>query len=219
MKINHWQKVFVFAAVILNVSLNYAFEKQADGILLKLKKERETEASLMKIQACAENIIRVIALPGNSFSTRQSLMVDKTDWEPVPWSIKEEGSHIVLSTAKVTVRVQRDKGTVAFYNTDGRLILQEKMGGSKIITPAEVRGEKICHIQQLFHSPEDEAFYGLGQHQNDIMNYKGHEWISGSIILSPLSLSWSPAGITAFCGTTILARNSGTYGTISCWHR
>jgi len=125
-------------------------------------------------------------------------MVDKTDWEPVPWSIKEEGSHIVLSTAKVTVRVQRDKGTVAFYNADGRLILQEKMGGSKIITPAEVMGEKTYHIQQLFNSPEDEAFYGLGQHQNDIMNYKGNDvdlWQHNIVAVVPFLVSSRNYGI------------------------
>jgi alpha-D-xyloside xylohydrolase len=198
MRINQLQKMLVFTVVFLNVGFSYAFEKQADGILLWLKKERKTEASLIKIQVCAENIIRIIALHGNSFSTRQSLMVDKTDWEPVPWSIKEEGSHIVLSTAKVTVRVQRDKGTVAFYNADGRLILQEKMDGSKIITPAEVMGEKTYHIQQLFNSPEDEAFYGLGQHQNDIMNYKGHDvdlWQHNIVAVVPFLVSSRDYGI------------------------
>jgi alpha-D-xyloside xylohydrolase len=198
MKINRWQKLFVFVAVILNVSPNYAFERQADGILLKLKKERETEASLMKIQVCAENIIRIIAAPGNSFSSRQSLMVDKNVWEPVPWSIKEEGSHIVLSTAKVTVRVQRDKGAVSFYDAEGRLILQEKMGGGKIITPAEVMGEHTYHIQQLFNSPEDEAFYGLGQHQNNIMNYKGHDvdlWQHNIVAVVPFLVSSRNYGI------------------------
>ncbi len=36
-------------------------------------------------------------------------------------------------------------------------------------------GEQTFHIRQLFDSPDDEAFYGLGGHQNSIMNYKGHD--------------------------------------------
>jgi len=49
MRINQWLKALAFTLVFLNVSLSHAFEKQADGILLWLKKERKTEASLMKI--------------------------------------------------------------------------------------------------------------------------------------------------------------------------
>ncbi len=35
--------------------------------------------------------------------------------------------------------------------------------------------QETQNIRQLFHSPADEAFYGLGELQNDVMNYKGHD--------------------------------------------
>ena len=35
--------------------------------------------------------------------------------------------------------------------------------------------EQTYHIQQFFESPEDEAFYGFGAHQNGVFNYKGHD--------------------------------------------
>jgi len=190
--------LFVLVFLILTVELSYAFEEQADGITLKLKKEKATDASLMKIQVCAENIIRVVAAPKKSFSSRQSLMVDKTDWEPVQWSVKEGKNQIVLSTAKLTVKVDRVKGTVAFYKANGQLILQEKEGGGKIFTPAEIMGEKTYSIQQLFDSPEDEAFYGLGQHQNDIMNYKGRDvdlWQYNIVAVVPFLVSSKNYGI------------------------
>lgn len=206
MKSRQWQPLFYFVALILIGESNFAYEKQADGILIELKKKKVTDAKLFKIQVCAEDIIRVIATPENSFSNRQSLMVEKTDClpagqagEPVPWTLKEEkGSQIVLSTSKVTVKVHRKKGNIAFYNADGQLILQEKADGGKIITPAEVMGEKTYHIQQIFNSPEDEAFYGLGQHQNDIMNYKGHDvdlWQYNIVAVVPFLVSSKNYGI------------------------
>jgi len=41
-----------------------AFEKQSDGVLFELQKHRPSDPSLMKIQVCTEDIIRVIASAG-----------------------------------------------------------------------------------------------------------------------------------------------------------
>jgi len=175
MKIKKLQILFPFMIFVIIGGLNGEYKKQPDGIIIEIKSETITDASLVEIKVCTENIIHVIATPEKTFSNRKSLMVDKTEWKPVPWSVKEEGNEIVLSTSKVIVKVHREKGTIAFYNSNGELILQEKAEDSKIITPAEVMGEKTYHVQQLFNSANDEAFYGLGQHQNNIMNYKGHD--------------------------------------------
>jgi len=197
MKIKKWL-LFYLIVLILIGGLNCEYKKQDDGIIIRLKSKKATDASFMKIQVCSENIIHVIATPEKTFSTCSSLMVDRTEWGPVPWSVKEEGNEIVLSTSKVTVKVHREKETIAFYNASGQLILEEKPEDSKIITSAEVMGEKTYHIQQLFNSPGDEAFYGLGQHQNDIMNYKGHDvdlWQHNIIVAIPFLVSSKNYGI------------------------
>jgi alpha-D-xyloside xylohydrolase len=152
-----------------------------------------------------KDIIRVIASPEKSFSNRPSLMAEKTNWDKVSWEIKEKDGWVDVSTAKLIVGVNENNGAIAFYNPDGKLILQEKADGGKIITPAEVMGEKTYHIQQLFDlpdgqagSPEDEAFYGLGAHQNNIMNYKGHDvdlWQYNIIDIIPFLVSSKNYGI------------------------
>jgi alpha-D-xyloside xylohydrolase len=198
MSIRHYLIPLVLVALILNVGLSYAFERQKDGILIELKKEKASDASLLKIQVCTADIIRVVATSEKSFSTRQSLMVDRTEWEPVKWSIKELDNQIVLSTSKLKVKVNKQKGTVAFYDAGDKLILQEKTAGSKIITPVEIMEEKAYHIQQLFDSSDDEAFYGLGQHQNNVMNYKGQDvdlWQHNIIAVVPFLVSSNNYGI------------------------
>jgi alpha-D-xyloside xylohydrolase len=172
---NLWQIIIFFIAVMLIKHYLYAYEKQADGVLFKIKKQKETDTQWVKIQICTDNIIRVLASPEKSFSPRTSLMVNKTVWEPVAWSMKEDGDWVNITTAKIKIRVQSKSGAIAFYDKKSRLLLQEKVGGGKIITAAEVMGELTFHIQQFFESPDDEAFYGLGQHQNGVMNYKGHD--------------------------------------------
>ena len=173
---NNRRNIFFLLALFCTGScILFGFEKQRDGVLFELKKPNETDARWLKIQICTENIIRVIAAQDTPFSKRPSLMTDRTQWAPVPWSVKTNAGDIEISTAKVTVRVNSLSGAVAFYSPQDRLLLHEKTGGGKIITAAEAMGEQTFHIRQLFDSPDDEAFYGLGGHQNSIMNYKGHD--------------------------------------------
>jgi len=59
-------------------------------------------------------------------------------------------------------------------------------------------GEQTFHIQQIFDSPDNEPFYGLGQHQNGIMNYKGHEvglWQYNIVDVIPFLVSSKNYGI------------------------
>ncbi|UCE06721.1 MAG: DUF4968 domain-containing protein, partial [bacterium] len=198
MKINNSLALLVFVVLVLNSRYHYALEKQDDGIMIELSKKKATDAKMMKIQVCTENIIRVISAPEKAFSNRPSLIVNETEWQPVAWSMQEDGDLISISTAKVMLKIHREKGTVAFYNAEGKLILQEKADDSKIITPVEVMGEQTYHIQQLFDSPEEEAFYGLGQHQNNIMNYKGHDvdlWQHNCVAVVPFLFSSRNYGI------------------------
>jgi alpha-D-xyloside xylohydrolase len=198
MKRNVMLFVIMLSVSIFSMGPLCAFEKVADGIVLTLKKEKTTDAGRIKIQVCTDEIIHVVAAPGKDFSTRPSLMTDKTSWPPVKWTVKEEHGEIVLSTARLSVHVNEKKGTVAFFDAAGNPILQEKSADGKIITPAEVMGENTFHIRQQFESPSDEAFYGLGAHQNAVMNYKDHDvdlWQYNIVDVVPFLVSSKNYGI------------------------
>ena len=154
---------------------NYAYEKQKDGVLFELTKQKATDAQWLKIQICTEDIIRFIASPTNSFSTRASLMIVNSNRDIPNWSLRLKNGSVEISTSKVSVVVDTTTGAVEFYDAKGNLLLHEKTKGGKIITSADVMGEQTYHVRQIFDTPDDEAFYGLGQHQNDILNYKGHD--------------------------------------------
>jgi alpha-D-xyloside xylohydrolase len=198
MKLKQWQMMLLLFSIFMNIQYNYAYEKQHDGIIFKIKQQKEGDPRLVKIQVCADDIIRVIASPVDSFSTRPGLMVNKTGWKPVQWFVKDEGNLVKIFTSKIVVRVDTITGRIAFYDLHDNLLLGEKNDGGKIITPAEVMGEKTYHIQQLFNSTENEAFYGFGQHQNGVMNYKGHDvdlWQYNIIAVNPFLVSSNNYGI------------------------
>jgi alpha-D-xyloside xylohydrolase len=197
--------LFIFGCCFLiNLSAG-EIKKETDGVLLEITKQKETDPQLIKIQVCTENIIRVTASPGDSISNRKSLMLDKSNWEPVNWNIKEADSLIEITTSKLSVRINKENGSISFYNLKGELILKEKPDGGKIITAADVMGESTYHIQQLFNlpagqagSPDDEAFFGLGAHQNDIWNYKGQDvdlWQYNIVDVIPFLVSSRNYGI------------------------
>ncbi len=198
MKSKNWPVFFIVPIMLFNFLHLYAYEKQSDGVLFEIRKQKATDAQWIKIQVCTAEIIHVLASPVKSFSDRPSRMVDKTSWEPVEWTVKNKGNKVIISTSKITVQVQPDNGSVIFYDAAGKLLLQEKATNGKIITPAEVMGEKTFHIQQFFVSPADEAFYGLGAHQNGLMNYKGHDvdlWQYNIIDIIPFLVSSKNYGI------------------------
>jgi len=175
-----------------------AQEKQADGVLFELTPQKPTDARWMKIQICTENIIRVVATQKRPFSQRPSLSVERASWKLVPWSMRDDSGRVNISTSKLTARVKLKTGEVTFLDARGRTLLQEKESGGKIIAPANVMGERTSHIQQLFESPEDEAFYGLGAHQNGVMNYRGHDvdlWQYNIIDVVPFLASSKNYGI------------------------
>ncbi|MEO0293675.1 MAG: TIM-barrel domain-containing protein [candidate division WOR-3 bacterium] len=183
--------------LLIICGLNWEYKKIPDGLILKLKKEKPTEPRMLKIEVCSENIIHITATQEKSFSIRPSLMVEKTNWEPIGWSLKEKENEFILSTSKVIIKAQKEKGNIAFYDPNGHLILEERKEG-KIITPTYVMGEKTYHIQQIFNSSPLEGFYGLGQHQNGIMNYKGYDvdlWQHNIIVAIPFIVSNKNYGI------------------------
>src|SRR4030042_5119608 len=104
------QLIFTYLMVLIMIYCSYG--KQTDGLVFELKKEKETDARLLKIQVCTENISHVYATPEKTFSTKPSLMADRTDWPTVQYSVTEEGNQTVLSTSKVTVKIHRGKGTI-----------------------------------------------------------------------------------------------------------
>ncbi|MBN2522917.1 MAG: DUF5110 domain-containing protein [Bacteroidales bacterium] len=144
-----------------------------DGVLVTLHDSLATKK--IKLEVVSENIIHVLAGPTDQFSSDTSLMViDKPD-SKADWDLKEQNDHLVLSTRSLQVKLSLITGEINFYDSDSNELLIERTGGGKSFQPVEIDGKEYYTIRQIFESPEDEAFYGLGQHQHNYMNYKGKD--------------------------------------------
>ena len=163
------------ALMLAFATIAAGYDRLSDGILLKLDPVAASGMKRLKIEVCGDELIRVVASPADTFSARPSLMRVPLAGPLPAWSVAEKGASIELTTARLKVRVNKRSGAVSFHDAEGRLIVAEREQGGRVITPAKVLGENTFNMQQLYHSPADEAFYGLGGHQNNVMNYKGHD--------------------------------------------
>lgn len=148
------------------------WEKTADGVIVRLDASADRPAHQVKLAVVNEKIIHVSATAAPDFSDEKSLVVEEKPCT-VAWQVAEEDGKVVLQTSAVKAYTDLQTGEVQFTDLDGKVILRENEGGGKSFTPIEVDGTSGYTLRQVFESPEDEAFYGLGQHQADEFNYKG----------------------------------------------
>ncbi len=172
------KKIQLVLASLLSVFLltscqSGPYKKTSDGVIVTLKTENTNSTKHVRLQIINDDIIRVSATPANNFPENKSLITiyDKTKTEG--WDVSEQDGNVILKTATTIASVSLATGEVSFSDINGNLILSENKGGGKTFSGIEVEGKKAYTMQQVFESPADEAFYGLGQHQADEYNYKG----------------------------------------------
>lgn len=138
---------------------------------------------MVRLQVVGDNIIRVTATPEDAFPVKQSLVIVPQTSHP-KYTTKDNGSTVTLKAKGVQAVVDKATGRVTFLDGNGRLLTREAATGKTFapytvpeqnigvgtLTPAQRNG---WTWHAVFDSPADEAFYGLGQHQAEEMNYKG----------------------------------------------
>ncbi len=149
------------------------YEKTQDGVVINLKQQQATDVKKIRLQVVNDRIVHVSATPQKEFSKEESLIIVPQTGKQPNFSVIETDHAVTLKTAALQVNVQRATGEITFADIHGNSILRENEGGGKTFTPVTVEGTQGYAMRQVFESPDDEAFYGLGQHQSDEFNYKG----------------------------------------------
>lgn len=171
------QRIFPFFILFISLLLlgcsSSTYNKTDEGITVKIINKDGVDTHTIRLQVINDRIIHVSATPENDFSADKSLITISELELSNEFEVSEDELFVTLSTDAVDAKVNKKTGEVAFFDKDGKAILRENEGGGKSFTPIEVEGTKAYTLRQIFESPDDEAFYGLGQHQSDEFNYKG----------------------------------------------
>lgn len=152
-----------------------AFERTANGIVVT---PAAGPARRLRLEVYGPRIIRVTAVEDASFALPPSLMVTAMPSTDTPFEIEVRGDKVVLKTAQAAVEVSQATGAVRFLDARGNEVLAERAGGREIkpvVVEDQTGDSRFLATRQVWESPADEAFYGLGQHQQGVMNYKGRD--------------------------------------------
>ena len=134
----------------------------------------------------SDRIIRVQATAEQSFRSKQSLIIVPQN-SKAQYKVEEQGDDLIITTAAMRAVLNEATGQITFYDLKDQVLLKEVAQGGKTFKPFTVPdreiGVDIAKVPEaqkhgwswraLFDSPDNEAFYGLGQHQSEELNMKG----------------------------------------------
>ena len=127
------------------------------------------DGGTVRLQVITPEIVRVSVSPDGKFRDRNSLMV-------LPqkgcrdFSVEKRTESVILETSALKVEVHTADGTLHFFRADGTPLA---LDGHTAFAPVEVEGKKAWSTTVSYASGDDEAFYGLGQHQAGEFDHKG----------------------------------------------
>ena len=126
----------------------------------------------LRLEICTADIIRVLYSEEDvdALAGRESLSAAPKQCDESPqFTLLQETSEAVLTTDTLSVRVDIASRRVSFYNASGDLLLAER---DRTVEATEIQEESTYHVRQEWEYREDEAFYGMGQHQDNTFNIK-----------------------------------------------
>ena len=165
----------VFFFLMFTGSVSAQVEKLNDGVLIHVA---GANPGAIKLEVVSDRIIHVIKSPIDTIRKDTSLMVIAGN-KKTRWSSNTKNSETTLTTSVLKVIVDLSTGRLKFHDLRDRSLLEEEKnarlpeGQGSLFNPTTIDAGPSWQIRQTFLSTKDEAFYGLGQHQQGIMNYKG----------------------------------------------
>lgn len=156
------------------------------------------------ISVCGPSVIHILGAPSATPPT----------FVPEPWilhdcndsafTLSNSSGVASLKTSALQVRIDLRSGALAFTTEKGEELLSEgcqpcaSPGSSRTYLPLSQSHDPLYRVGELFWMPDNQALYGLGQHQSGSFNYRGTATILDQVntdIAIPFMVSTKGYGI------------------------
>src|ERR1700733_3171700 len=130
----------------------------------------------LHVAVCGESIIHVTASPKplSEVVHDQPWMLDRRQACPgAPFQFNQTGDASTLTTRTLKVIFFPARGNLTYTSAHGETLLREGDAVPRTYEPTEINGEKTFKVTDRFAADATEGFYGLGQHQSGMFNYRG----------------------------------------------
>ena len=182
------KKICMMVSAWMMVGMVSAAVVQTQGGQVTIRPE-DGQAKVIRLEVINDNIIRVRATSEADLPLKPAslMIVPQTAPAKGSYTISEDDDEVTVKTKNVKAVVDKESGRIKFYDAEGKELLEEAKDGKQFkdfTVPERELGMKTGYTvpeeqkhgltwQMKFDSPEDEAFYGLGQHQSEEFNMKG----------------------------------------------
>jgi alpha-D-xyloside xylohydrolase len=145
-----------------------------------------TDHGLLSVQINAPNIFHIRYTFREKLNEYPSLIILPQPDSQINWSVDEQTDKIQLKTAELQLLIHKDTGAFTWLDITGKLLVREPERGGKQLyeiqpssapnaaKPVDRTPHSIYSTKLEFEFSPDEAIYGLGQHEEGILNYRGH---------------------------------------------
>ncbi len=168
----------------------------------------ELPGGFLALTPYSDSIIRVRYAPTREFSTKESLMIQHSPDVSLDLEVSETADALIFSTQKLSIRMDRHTGAFTYLDGSGQILTKEPDRGGKTLIPmnviksvfddtveAQIRKDadgvhaytpsvrqivdrKAFHTKLEFEWMPGEALYGLGSHEEGMMNLRGkHQYL------------------------------------------
>jgi alpha-D-xyloside xylohydrolase len=144
--------------------------KADDGITANIGYET------LRVSVCRESVIHVVASPKSSDSIRDEhpwILEPKQSCPGAEFQFSQVDDSAVLTTRTLKIELSLKRGNLKYSTVGGEGLLREGDSVPRTYEADQVNGEQTYHITDRFSPDATEAFYGLGQHQSGMFNYRG----------------------------------------------
>ena len=141
-----------------------------DGMTATIGKES------VHISVCSASVIHFAAGPElhSQVAGSQPWMLDPQESCPgAKFQLSQTADAAILTTDTLKIELSLKRGNLQFSTTGGEILLRERDSVPRTYEPAELNGEATFHVEDRFAPDASEGFYGLGQHQSGMFNYRG----------------------------------------------
>ena len=175
---------FMITALLAGILCGKAADVLTKGQTVTIRPDGG-QARVVRLQVVNERIIRVQATCAEELPQKaQSLMIVEQKGKP-KFEVGQDEQSIYVKAAEVQAVVSKQTGQVTFLDGEGKRLASETDGGKQFwpyrVPSREigVDSSKVSEAQrngltwQLTFDNQQEALYGLGQHQSEELNMKG----------------------------------------------
>jgi len=201
-------------------SLQYT--RHSDAVIV------ETANGFLKLIPYSDRILRVRYALTKEFDTKESLMIQTSPDNLVDIEVRETADSLFISIPKLSVQINRQTGAFTYLDNSGGILTKEPDRGGKTLVPvdvvksifdetaeAQIRKDAdgvhaytpsvkqvvdrtAFHTKLEFEWMPGEALYGLGSHEEGMMNLRGqHQYLyqQNMKVVVPVLLSTRGYGV------------------------